>query len=386
MSKLASHGMAAGAPDAALMRTAIGKIATGPEYSRDLDFDTARSAMTLLLRGSVDPAQAAVFLVALRMKRETDAENLGLLAALQGAAVASSAPVAEVVDIADPYDGYIKGLPAAPFLPAVLAACRVPAVCHGSWSTGPKHGVSHAQVLAACGCRTDLAPEAAAQALGGAGPGWAYVDLAQHCPALHALAPLRELIVKRSALSTLEKLLRPIRGRSRTHLLTGFVHKAYPRVYALLGAASGFDSALVVRGMEGGVLPSLRQRGHALRYTPELETHELEVDPAAAGISQSVRMPPLPETTSAGASPATLASAAALAGLDALRGARGATRDALVYAAALVLWHIGRADSVAAGAETAREVIDSGAARARFEAARVNLVAGEPAAMPASTP
>eukprot|EP00494_Astrolonche_serrata_P017896 UN18086 len=57
------------------MRTCIQKVATGPEYSKDLSFEEARDAMATILDGSADPVQAAVYLIALRMKRETQARE-----------------------------------------------------------------------------------------------------------------------------------------------------------------------------------------------------------------------------------------------------------------------------------------------------------------------
>ena len=110
--------------------------------------------------------QAGVFLIALRMKRETDDENLGMLEAIRDATRRATAPVDEVLDIGDPYDGYNRTLPAAPFLPAVLAACGVATVSHGVESMGPKYGVTHRQVLRAAGLPVDLAPEAGRRAPG----------------------------------------------------------------------------------------------------------------------------------------------------------------------------------------------------------------------------
>ena len=40
----------------------------------------------------------------------------------------------------------------------------------------------------------------------------------------------------------------------------------YPRIYALLARHAGFDSALLVRGVEGGVIPGLNQTGKVFRY------------------------------------------------------------------------------------------------------------------------
>ena len=63
-----------------------------------------------------------------------------------------------------------------------------------------------------------------------------------------------------------------------------------------------------------------------------------------------------------------MAKVAAQAGLQALAGAKGPTRDALVYGAALVLWHLGKSGSLREAAQAARKAIDDGAALARLRA------------------
>ena len=87
-----------------------------------------------------------------------------MLEALRDATHIVSADVEELVDVADPCDGFNRSLPASPFLPAVLAACGVPALSHGVESMGPKFGVTTRQVLEAAGLPVDLTPgEAAAR-------------------------------------------------------------------------------------------------------------------------------------------------------------------------------------------------------------------------------
>lgn len=357
------------------MRALIGRIATGPELSKDLAPEQARAGMRLILRGEVDPVQAAVFLIALRMKRETDDEYIGVLEALLEASSSAVAPVDEVAELADPYDGFARTLPVSTFLPALLAACGLPAVCHGVSVLGPKFGVTHRQVLQAAALPVDLDPRQAAAAVGDPRLGWAYVDQASFCPALAGLAGLRELIVKRPALSTVEGLLAPVRGRVATHLVIGYVHKAYPRIYALLARRAGFASALIVRGVEGGVLPALRERGSATAFHGADPERAIEFAPRDFGLDRPVIAPSNPHPLQRGADevarPDTMAAhAAAQAGFDALRGAPGAARDALVCAAALCLWHLRRHDSLARAADAAAQALDSGAALARVERMR----------------
>lgn len=367
-------------PAGQALRAMIQRIATGPEQSQDLDQDEAREAMRCILAGEADPVQAGVYLIALRMKRETPAENRGSLDAIRAVTGRAVAAVDELIDIADPYDGFARSLPVTPFLPAVLAGCGLPALSQGVRSMGPKFGLTHHRVLRAAGKRVDSSVEAAAAQLADAG--WAYLDQSQSCPALHALAALRTLIVKRPLLTTLEGLASPVQARRRTHLMTGFVHRAYPPIYSMLARHAGFASCLLVRGVEGGVVPSLRQPGRAVRYDGDGVDHDVALEPGALGIEQTLRAVARPEdpgeqagadgavTPDAGlaAEDDAAARAAADAGLAALHGAAGAPRDSLVYAGALALWHTGRAPTLVAGARQVREVLDSGAALARFEA------------------
>jgi anthranilate phosphoribosyltransferase len=362
--------------DAALMRSIIQRIATGPELSKDISREEARAGMQLVLDGRADPVQAGVFLIALRMKRETDDEMCGLLEAIQDVTLSAVAPIDELVDLGDPYDGYTRTLPVAAFLPPLLVACGVSTVSHGVESMGPKHGVTHRQVLRAAGLPIDLSVDQATNRLSDPAVGWAYLDQSVFCPKLFGLAALRSLIVKRPALTTLEVLARPLRARRKTHLVTGYVHKAYPRVYALLARVAGFDSALLVRGIEGGVIPSLRQEARCFYYHGKHEEKSMSFAPNELGFDKPLepltvppRRPsePTRTTTDASLDLAAIATLAADTGRRALDGETGPARDNLVAAAALVLQHLGRFASLGAAACAVRDVIDSGAAYKRLQ-------------------
>ena len=360
------------------IRGCIQKVATGPEYSKNLSLEDSQDAMRAILQGNADPVQTAILLIALRMKRETDEENRGVLRALIDAADITTAEADTVVDIADPYDGYGRGLPASPFLAPVLAACGLPAVAHGLDSVGPKYGITHRKVLKAAGFKVDRPPAEAAAQLAESGPGWTYVDQKAFCKPLHDLIPLRTIMVKRSVLTTVEVLLGPIRGRSKTHLITGFVHKAYPPIYASLAREAGFDSAAIIRGVEGGIIPSLQQPARVFEYHDKGEEAPFDLDPTLLGIEQDTRAVPLPADLPPAKPGDEIAitfdsdAAAAIAmerGVDALKGKNGPTRDSLVYAGAIVLYHLRRADSLMAAADQIRGVLESGEALSRFEAA-----------------
>lgn len=355
------------------MRSVLQRIATGPEMSKDISRGEARAAMRAILEGEVDPVQAGVFLIALRMKRETDEENIGLLEALRDASGTVTADVDALIDIADPYDGYARTLPVSPFLPALLAAAGVPAVSHGVERVGPKFGLTHRQVLRAAGQRVDRSPAEAAARIADPAVGWAYLDQSAYCPKLHDLIRLREAIVKRPAITTAEPCIGPIRGRSATHLVTGYVHKGYPRIYTMLARHAGFDSALVVRGIEGGVVPSLQKTGRFVYFRGAGADQSLEIDPADLAIDPSLGAAAGPRHgqteagyPEAGAGTGAAADQAAQAGIAALGGEPGPAREGLVFAAAACLYHLGRYPSPAAAARAVRALLDRGLARARF--------------------
>jgi anthranilate phosphoribosyltransferase len=145
----------------------------------------------------------------------------------------------------------------------------------------------------------------------------------------------------------------------------------------LLARQAGFDSALIVRGVEGGVIPSLRQTGKAFYYHDRGEEQSLEFNPMDFSVHQPVRAPQIPggpamegeegDDVAANVDSAVVAKLAAEAGMEALTGKPGPTRDGLICAAALCLWHLRRRDSLKGAADAVREVLDSGKALERIQ-------------------
>lgn len=359
------------------MRSIIQRIATGPELSKDISQEEARIGTAAIFEDQVDPVRAAIFFIALRMKRETAEENRGVLDAIRDYTNTVTAEVDEVVDLVDPYDGYNRTLPASPFLPAILAACGAPTVSHGVDSVGPKFGITHRHVLAAAGVPVDLTTAQAAARLADPELGWSYVDQAKFCPKLHDLVALRQQMIKRPVLTTVEVLAKPIEGKQKTHFITGYVHKPYPPVYAMLARHVGFNSALLLRGTEGGVIPSLRQVGKYFAYRDMGEEQPVDIDPGSIGIQQDVRAVPLPDNLPQATQTVdevaltvnveAAAKAAADAGMAALKGEKGATYDSLVYVGAITLQHLGKHTDLQSAADQVRSVLDSGAAAARIK-------------------
>ena len=363
-------------PTQADIETCIQKVATGPEYSKDLSFDEARAGMELILSGQADPVQAAVVLIALRMKRETDDENRGALQAILDHRIQAISDADEIVDLSDPYNGQLRGLTMAPFIAPVLSACGVPAFSQGVESVGPKFGITHKNILDAAGIRTDDTPDQVAASLANSDLGWGYIDQRHYCPALHALVPLRNKMIKRTVITTIEVATKPIAGRLKTHLVTGYVHKAYPPVYTDIARFAGYDSAAIVRGVEGGLMPSLRQAMRFYRYAADSEDKFVDIDPQSIGIESETRTIPLPggikslEDADEQAKAEATRHAAEL-GIAALQNSDGQALDSLVYGTAIALFHLERYENLPQAADAARKAIASGDAYDKFRANQI---------------
>lgn len=359
------------------LQNAIKKVATGPEYSKNLSYDEALESMTYILEGHADPVQTGIFLIALRMKRETGDENRGILQAIRNSSlrlIGSDQVVANIdhlIDLSDPYNGYIRGVPASPFLPAVFAAAGYPCVSHGLEQVAPKYGVTSHRILKAAGKAVLLSTGEVKANLENSDIGWSYVDQAVYCPALHDMTALRQRMVKRQVLTTVEALTQPLRARGKTHMMSGYVHKAYPEIYADLARHAKFDNMVLIRGVEGGVVPSLKQQGRYFSYEDFGEAHLNELDPASIDLSQPSRNVPLPahladiENSNSEEKLDELAQYAVDLGLKALSGELGETRNSLVYGAAIMLSVIDKI-SLNDAADIVKNLLDSGAALAVF--------------------
>lgn len=361
----------------ARMRAYLQIVATGPELSRSLTQAQAEDAMLMILNDEIDAVRAGIFLIALRMKRESDGENIGVLNALLKKTQTHQTKSPEILALAEPFNGCLRGLSAAPFLPAVFAACGLPTYNHGLESVAPKYGITTRRVLAAAGKNVDHDLANCAACLDNTELGWCYVDQKHYLPSLHNLVELRDKMVKRSCLSTIEVVLRPLYGNRSTHLLTGFVHKVYPPIYAMLAKHCGFDSAMIVRGVEGGCIPSLSQPSRYFSYRGEQAIQLHRLAPRQLGIRQTARMVAIPKHFAAVMKQTDFQSPLLLdgvvahnleCGLSALANKPGAMYDSLIYGVAIGIRHIGLAASLADGAQQARTAIASGAALARFQA------------------
>lgn len=347
------------------MRQAIQKVAVGPDRGRDLSRSEARAVMQGILTGEIDEVQTAVLLIALRMKREAMDEFIGLFDALQSSVETVTAPVPDLICLADPFDGYVRNVSMTPFIPCVLAACGLTSLLHGVETVGPKHGVTAQKVYQRAGILVDRGClEVASNLLEF---GWGYIDQAQYAPSLNSLIDLRDRMVKRTALTTLERMLMPIKAEKATHLVLGYVHKAYPQIYANVAKHAGYQSILLTKGVEGGLAPALNKPLRRFFFDGEL--------PPNIDDYKEVLENELPFTAQSAALSVDDADNDAVqhcleSGLAVLSGKSSIARDSLCLAAGQIVMAHSDSFTLAMAVEKVQLCLDNGAALECFERMR----------------
>jgi len=227
----------------------------------------------------------------------------------------------------------------------------LPTYSHGVKSIGPKYGVTHASMLNALGYNFMMTGKQTAAQLEDPGIGWAYIDMEQFHPALFELKDLRERMIKRTALSTIDRALSPLQASKTNILVTGHVHKAYPDIYLGLAKNAGYQRALTYRGYEGGLIPPLHQKVTMFGYLDDASMYQSTFDPKVFGINAQVERISSEELVLA------------------LQGTRNTSYQSLVIAGAMALMGAGYELQPQQAIERVRAELDSGAVLARFERA-----------------
>ena len=208
------------------IKSVIQRIATGPELSKNISREEAYRSMLDILKGEVDPVRSAIFLIALRMKRETMDENLGVHDAIIETIKTENINIETLINISDPYDGFSRNIPSSIFLMPVLAELGYPILSHGVESVGPKYGCTHNLILQELGYKPENNLEQIAERLSSSNIGWAYADQSVFNKELFALMDLRKKIIKRPVITTVEVLVKPISAKSDIFidLFTNHIH------------------------------------------------------------------------------------------------------------------------------------------------------------------
>ncbi len=248
--------------------------------NKDLNANEASSALSYLLDSDIPDYQKGVFLIGERLKRESFEENSAFLQTMRQTINTHQVDAPLLVDFADPYDGFRRYPIYTPFAASLFAAMGIPAYCHGVQKVAPKYGDTIHKILALAG-KNSLKPTASViEDIEDDSVGWGYLDQSVYFPAMHDLLDLRDKIVKRPFLATLEKLLQPLQSIGTNVLVAGFVHSHYKtELKRLLKGLESLDSLLIVKGMEGSTQIDFRKKPEILTVrNGQSFAGEVEVD------------------------------------------------------------------------------------------------------------
>lgn len=251
---------------------------------KDLSETQVNDVMDTLYTNENNELNAA-YLEGLRLKRETLLENTTATLAMQKRSQHQNTSVNTLIDIADPYDGFSRNWVLSPFAAPVLAEIGLPTLLHGVNEVGPKYGLNVTKLISEANKSETLSLNDARQQIEKPDIGWAFINQNAFSPVSAALVGLRQAMVKRPILATIEKLMLPLRAKN-TLLVTGYTHPPYrDMLIQLLKHLPYIPSALVLRGMEGAtLLPLDRKAPYSLH--PSDQTEKQFIRPKDLGIDE----------------------------------------------------------------------------------------------------
>jgi anthranilate phosphoribosyltransferase len=311
---------------------------------RDLSPDLIRSAVQDLTAGRFDEAEAAAFLVALRVKGESAAELATAVEVLREAMVRLRPSDELALDTCGTGGDGTGTFNISTAVALVVAGAGVRVVKHGNRSVSSRSG--SADVLAALGVGIEGGPAWAQRTLDECG--FAFCFAPHFHPALAKVGPLRRKLGVRTIFNLLGPLLNPA-GAEHQLLGVGAAALLDPLAGAL--ARLGTRQAFLVCGRDSLDEVSLAAPTMVRKVTPG-GVERLEWTPEDFGL-ESV---PLADLRAEGPQE----SAAIIRGV--LAGEPGPARQIVLANAAAGLVAAGKAASLRDGVAAAARAIDAGAA------------------------
>lgn len=189
----------------------IAKVATGVT----LTAAEAKDAFDTILAGEVTPAQAAGFLMALRVRGESTAEIEGAVTALRSRMLKVNAP-ADAIDIVGTGGDNAGTYNVSTLASIIVAACGVPVAKHGNRAASSKSGT--ADVLGALGVKVGVDAADVERCIREAGIGFMFAPT--HHASMRNVAPVRVELGTRTIFNLIGPLSNP--AGARRQLLGAF--------------------------------------------------------------------------------------------------------------------------------------------------------------------
>jgi anthranilate phosphoribosyltransferase len=327
------------------VRQAIGRLVDGQPLSEA----EMAAAVEEILGGGASPAQIGGFLVALRMKGESDAELAAAARVLRAHARAIPDVPSGAIDTCGTGGDGAATLNVSTAAGLVAAGAGVPVAKHGNRAVSGM--VGGADVLEALGVRLELSPAALSACLRSVGFAFLFAPALQ--PALkQAAAPRKELGI-RTFFNLLGPLANPAGVRRQ---VIGVFDARWLEPMARVLVRLGAERAWVVHGAGG--LDELGLEGEsAVAEVVDGSVRRRTVTAAEAGLA-----PAPPAALRVGSLAEAAARVRAILG-----GEPGAARDVVCLNAAAALVVAGAARDLREGATLAARAIDDGRAAAVLE-------------------
>jgi anthranilate phosphoribosyltransferase len=181
-------------------RPYLSKVATGAILSRD----EAREAFDAMLSGEVTAAQAAGFLMALRVRGESVDELTGAVTALRARMLTVDAP-ADAIDIVGTGGDNSGSYNVSTLAAIIVAACGVPVAKHGNKAASSRSGA--ADVLTSLGVKVGLEPESVTRCIAKAGVGFMFAPT--HHASMRHVGPVRTELGTRTIFNLIGPMSNP---------------------------------------------------------------------------------------------------------------------------------------------------------------------------------
>ena len=327
------------------MHSAIRSVAR----SVDLDREQMNSVMRIVMQGDATPAQIGAFLTALHIKGETVDELTAAAIVMREFAAAVSVRSDKVVDTVGT-GGDAAGLFNVSTAAALVAAAAGMTVAkHGNRAATGKSG--SADVLEAAGVRIDLTPDQVGETIDHVGIGFMFAPT-HHGATRHAVGPRREIGV-RTIFNLLGPLTNPAAARWQ---LVGVYEQRWLRPLAEVFGNLGSIHTLVVSSSDGLDEISIGDSTPVCEFDKG-ELTEFVISPEDYGIERQALSSIKVESASE--------SLALIRG--ALSGEKGPAYDMVALNAGATLYAADVVNSVGAGVDQARAVLDAGGAVRKLE-------------------
>ena len=314
----------------------------------NLTYKEAEAVMNEIMEGEASAVQMSSYLTALSMKGETVEEITASAAGMRAHCVRLLHDM-DVLEIVGTGGDGANTFNISTTSSLVISAAGIPVAKHGNRAASSKCGA--ADVLEALGVNITIAPEKSRELLEKIGICFLFAQ--NYHFAMKYVAPVR----KELGIRTIFNILGPLANPAGANMeLMGVYDESLVEPLAHVLANLGVKHALVVYGSDGLDEISLSAPTRVCEVKDGAFT-SYEITPEQFGLTRCSK------DDLVGGTPAENAQITR----DILAGKTGPKRDAVLMNAGAAIYMAGKAESIQAGIDLAKEMIDSGKATAQLE-------------------